>query len=459
MDRFLGLFLNPVFAQYEGVSQVLDNIQQAGVLGISTGTSVGRPAENGRGKRFPDLHMDGYERLLGRALWGKFEQQLEFYSCLSFNNNLYDLFPTVSTNYPDDIDYDLPFKLVNEANRRNLQTHIQFQPLIPPFITEEHKPRYIDGTVPQSPQITMYACPNHPMIQAFGLARLTDIVQNFADIDGIFIDWTEYGAYRLEDLFVCTCEHCQAQALEWGFDWDEILRDVGALWKLLHNLTPRQLDTARRFANNPWFLLELLMQYPGWLAFLKFKAQTITHYYQLIRSKLDQLGHANTKLSARGWPPPWNRISGLSYRDVASIVDVVTPKLFLFDYSALPRWYGQTLLNWNPSLSEEAILDTIIALMQLEDSIQNRSFAHYHIPPPEEHHPAFLTTYRKRLDEVCSQISTETKVYPFAHAYLPEQQWKRMIALVRDSRVDGMWVQMYGYLSDRKLEILKNLWR
>jgi hypothetical protein len=49
--------------------------------------------------------------------------------------------------------------------------------------------------------------------------------------------------------------------------------------------------------------------------------------------------------------------------------------------------------------------------------------------------------------------------YPFAHAYLPEPQWKRMVALVRDSRVDGMWVQMYGYLSDRKLKILREMWR
>jgi hypothetical protein len=33
-----------------------------------------------------------------------------------------------------------------------------------------------------------------------------------------------------------------------------------------------------------------------------------------------------------------------------------------------------------------------------------------------------------------------------------------MVALIRDSQVDGMWVQMYGYLSDRKLEILRNTW-
>ncbi len=34
-----------------------------------------------------------------------------------------------------------------------------------------------------------------------------------------------------------------------------------------------------------------------------------------------------------------------------------------------------------------------------------------------------------------------------------------MIALIRDSRADGMWVQMYAYSSDRKLEILREMWR
>ncbi len=35
----------------------------------------------------------------------------------------------------------------------------------------------------------------------------------------------------------------------------------------------------------------------------------------------------------------------------------------------------------------------------------------------------------------------------------------RMVSVIRDSRVNGMWVQMYGYLSDRMLEILRQVWR
>jgi hypothetical protein len=149
----------------------------------------------------------------------------------------------------------------------------------------------------------------------------------------------------------------------------------------------------------------------------------------------------------------------MDYRVLADVCDAVTPKLFLFDYSALPRWYGQTLLKWNPNLAESEILDTLIEWMNLPDDFERRSFALYHIPPPTEPHPARLDVYRTRLDEVVAQVGDRAKCYPFAHAYLPEPQLKRMIAQIRDSRVDGMWVQMYGYLSDRKFQILGEMWR
>jgi hypothetical protein len=109
-------------------------------------------------------------------------------------------------------------------------------------------------------------------------------------------------------------------------------------------------------------------------------------------------------------------------------------------------------------LSEREILDALVDWLNLPDRIERRSFAHYHIPAPTEPHPARLELYRTRLDEVTDQVDGRARCYPFAHAYLPEPQWKRMIALVRDSQVDGMWVQMYGYLSDTKLEILKEMW-
>jgi hypothetical protein len=33
-----------------------------------------------------------------------------------------------------------------------------------------------------------------------------------------------------------------------------------------------------------------------------------------------------------------------------------------------------------------------------------------------------------------------------------------MLGVIRESAVDGIWVNMYAYLSDAKLEILRRAW-
>jgi hypothetical protein len=350
--------------------------------------------------------------------------------------------------------------MIAEAKRRGLQVHLQIYPLMPPGLRQADRPIYLDGSYPKPPQYVFnpYACPNSPSAEAYGLALVEDTMQHFPNIDGLFTDFVEHGAYSLEDHFACFCAHCERKAREGGFDWGVIKRDVTALWDWLHSLSPKELDRSRRTLGNPSELLELLIHYPGWMEFLRFKAMSVVSFYRRVRQLLDRLGFADVSLSARGWPPPWNRSSGMDYRALSEICDAVTPKLFTFAYSALPRWYGQTLLTWNPRLSEHEVLDALVDWMNLPDDIERRTFANYHIPAPGEPDPAKAEVYRSRLDEVVSQVDGRARCYPFAHAYMPEPQWKRMIAVIRDSRVDGMWVQMYGYLSDRKLEILREMW-
>lgn len=458
--RFLGIFVNPVYVQNEGLQPVFDNLEKVGARAICIVPRVARPAESGTGVRYPDLHMDGYERLLARPVWGKREIYLESFPAYEPDLTLYQDSPyrPPSKSIPPEVDGEIPQKMIAEAHQRGMAAHVLLHPFVPPNIRPEEQPVYIDGTVPVPPQITLNACLNNPQAAAYGLALIKDIIGHYPDLDGLFTDWAEYGAYRLEDHFTCFCPHCEQQAISQGYDWAQIKADVEALWAWLHRLSPRGLKRSRRLLSNPWEWLELLSHYPGWLQFLRFKARTVTEFYRRVRLLLDEMDRPQMILSARGWPPPWNRSSGMDYRALADICGAVTPKLFTFDYSALPRWYGQTLLHWNPTLSEREILDALVDWLNLPDSIERRSFADYYIPAPAEPHPARLEVYRTRVDEVVDQVGGRARCYPFAHAYLPEPQWKRMIALVRDSRVDGMWVQMYGYLSGAKLEILKEMW-
>ena len=102
--------------------------------------------------------------------------------------------------------------------------------------------------------------------------------------------------------------------------------------------------------------------------------------------------------------------------------------------------------------------DAMVDWMNLPDDHDRRTFALYNIPAPGAPHPAHIEAYRARLDEVATQVAGRAPCYPIAHAYLPEPQWKRMLDLIRDSPVDGLWVHMYGYLSEGKLQILRDVW-
>jgi hypothetical protein len=458
----LGIFVHPLYVQYEGVQQVFDNLEAVGASAISISPLVARPAAAGKGRRFPDLGKDGYKRVVARPAWGRRELNLEFFLAYEPDLSLYAGGPykPPTKPLPADLDRDVHYTMIAEAKKRGMQVHIQLHPLLPPNVVKTDQPLYLDGSVPQPPQYVFspYVCLNNPSAESYGLALVEDTIQHFPEIDGLFTDFVEFGAYSVEDHFSCFCPHCERKARKQGFEWEIIKRDVTALWNWLHSLTPEGLERSRRLISSPSELLELLTHYPGWLQFLQFKAKSVLGFYQRVRQLLDRLGSEEVALSARGWPPPWNRSSGMDYRALAGVCTAVTPKLFTFAYSALPCWYGQTLVAWNPELSEVEILDALLSWMNLPDDIEGRSFDNYHIPAPTQDQPAKVEIYRNRLEEVVDQVGGRVSCYPFAHAYLPDPQWKRLIAMIRDSRVDGMWVQMYGYLSDRKLRILRDTW-
>ena len=457
---FLGIFVNPVDVQSEGLHRVFDNIQAAGATAIATTTVVGRPAAGAGGVRFPDLHVDGFARVLDRPLWGHRELHLEVFPAHESDLSLYaaSSYRPRAGPVPADVDRETPRSMIAEARRRGMQSHVQVHPFVPPTVQEEDRPVYIDGSRPQPPLVVDGVCPNSPAAQAYALALVEDTMQHYGDVDGLFLDWAEFGAYRLEDHFACFCPHCEQRARAQGVPWGLVRRDVTSLWNWLHTLTPAVVDRSLRVLRNPLGLLGLLVHYPGWLHLLRFKAASIAGFYRKIRALLDTMGLRKVQISARGWPPPWNRSSGMDYRMLAEVCDAVTPKLFTFDYCALPRWYGQSLAAWNPGLPESAVLDALVEWMNLPDDLEERSFARYHIPAPDELHPARIGCYGARIDEVVDAVTGRAPCYPFGHAYLPESQWREMVALIAASRADGMWVQMYGYLSDRKLEILRETW-
>ena len=151
-------------------------------------------------------------------------------------------------------------------------------------------------------------------------------------------------------------------------------------------------------------------------------------------------------------------MSGLWYERLGDVCYAVTPKLFAFGYCAIPRWYGETIKRWNPSLPENTIVNALVEWLDLPDNIENRTFKHYFIPAVNDFQPIGVDAYQWRVAEVVTSVDKHLKVQPFAHAHMPDTMWRKMVAMLTQQNVDGIWVQMYGYLSDKKLEILREEW-
>lgn len=457
--KFLGIVVEPANVQSEGLDQVYGNLQSVETDAICLWPWLLEPAEDGGGNRIPDLHMDGWKRLLSRPLWGKGELTVRSYLAYDPDPRLYSDSPyQPPPAAPAGLDREIPHRMIEEAHMRGMQTHIGINPLLPPDLHDDDLPVRIDGIPSQPPFVSRIACLNNDRVRHYALAAVEDLLRHYPNADGLVLDWVEFGAYRLKDHFTCFCDYCEREAQAAGIDWELIKREVSVLWDWLHRLKPQSLESSISLLDNPSGLEILLTNYPGWTQFLKFKAECVVAFYQRVRQRMDSLGLQETILSARGWCPPWNRSSGMDYRALAGVCDAITPKLFTFDHAAMPRWYGETIQGWNPELSESQILDALIVWMNLPDNIERRSFANYHIPAPADEHPTRLEAYQDRLDEVIDQVNGKALCYPISHSYLPESQWKRMLTLIRDSRVDGMWINMYGYLSDDKLSILKQIW-
>ncbi len=58
-----------------------------------------------------------------------------------------------------------------------------------------------------------------------------------------------------------------------------------------------------------------------------------------------------------------------------------------------------------------------------------------------------------------SAVDGKAKVYALVHGYGPLDDFKRRLQLVADSPVDGVWINRYGYLSDEKLDAIREIWR
>lgn len=444
---FLGVFVPALYLQSEGIERVLDSLAELGANAVCYEPILGRPGGGRNSVRYPDLHADGFERLLDRPLWSRRELLVQTYDGIE------------GAVPPDLPGADCLERAVGEARARGLSTHMMLSPLAAGGRDATLRPRRLDAVGRPWPEVAVLACPSSPAARRLAVANVQATLRRFAALDGLVLDWTEYPAYALHDAFACICHDCRTMAADLGLPWDSIIDDLNSTWQRLSELVPRDLRLARRIAGSAAEAISLLSHRPGWFALLRLKAASVASLHAIIRDTLDDAGGRAMSLTSRGWAPPWNLISGMDYRDVSRHCDVVAPKLFTFDFAAMPRWYGRVLTSLNPTLADADVLDALVEIMDLPDDRNPRRFADYQIPGPRRRHPIQPASLVVRVERVVDEVSGASRVRPIVHPGVPAAQLKEIIAAMRDTTSDGIWVNHYGYLSDRKLRILAEMWR
>ena len=461
MGKFLGIVMTPLDVQVEGLNAVMDRIQSTGATAINCGRTLNREATAETGFRAPPLDIDGYDRVFDRPVWGKRELYLESFRAQKPNLSWYTDTPyrPAWREIPADLDADLPSRIFESARSRNWRIYTSVTPLAVPGLKDQDRMQWIDGRCPDPDRrVANQGCPSSPHVRAWAIASVLDEISHHPTPDGVCLDWVEYTTYLLEDHFACFSPHSQRQMVELGYDPQKIKQDIQSLWNHLHRLTTDRLDQTERLLGHPSRLLDLLVRFSGVYDFFRFKSDVVCGLYKDIRTAMDQAGFAEVELVANGWPPPFNRSSGMDYGRLAQTVQCVRPKLYTFHWSAIPRWYGQVLKNWNPQLGVSTILKAVKLWFNLPDDIQSPAFADYYIPGATDKHPVRFETFADRVGEVVQQVDGKSPVMPLAHGYVPLEQWKRTVAIVRDTAADGMWVQRYCYLSDEKISALAGIW-
>ncbi len=80
----------------------------------------------------------------------------------------------------------------------------------------------------------------------------------------------------------------------------------------------------------------------------------------------------------------------------------------------------------------------------------------YSYPPPDVPHPVGPLAQARKIRQAQREAG-DTPVYVLAHGYGPLDDFRRRLEVARDAGDYGYWVNRYAYLSDDKLEVIRQV--
>lgn len=456
----VGITVLPEFVQSEGIDHVLSNlIERAGANAVTTSPYVMEPADEKTGGREPPIDAGaGGVRLLDRDLFGKRELWVRTAPSFTPDTRRY-----AGLRYQPPTTDDLTKRegarvgeFVKQAKAAGLKVYLQVQAASPPGyrvqfsgVHDEDQPRLFDGTVPAR-RVDKNGSLASPHILDYTSAMLVDLAHQHPHVDGFRIDWPEYPPYFLDALFVDYSVHAQSAATRLGFSFHTMRDNAKALHaRLLGGLTNRDLEgfmASNATTIDPALLADAL----------SFRRVLVRELITRARHALDDAGAAHVEIVPNASPPPWNLVSGFDFRGWGRVIAGVSVKEYAMHWAMMVRFYGDAILKANAGLDEGLLVRALVRVLGIADDTGLPHLSDYHYPEPDEPHPCGTRALGRKIEQVQKEAGG-TPVFALAHGYGPAEDFRRRLKAAHQSSAHGFWVNRYGYLSDEKLAIIRDV--
>ncbi|MFZ1755488.1 MAG: hypothetical protein WAU10_17190 [Caldilineaceae bacterium] len=214
-------------------------------------------------------------------------------------------------------------------------------------------------------------------------ARMVDALQHYPMVDGAIMDGPEWGyeiaphhmnhrSYIFNDLPESAAAKCQ----ELGYDYPALVAAKDRLFANFHTLKSSHialhahgglLGGARLFQGDP-----------DLFAWLQFRVDSLTAFFQGIRTQVDAALDYPIKLGVGPRSAAFAPLCGYDFVRLAEFLDILLPKHYFFQrgfdgmLGTIYR-YVETLVHWNPGLTDGEALAVVAALFGLSlPNVSNR---------------------------------------------------------------------------------------
>jgi hypothetical protein len=299
-----------------------------------------------------------------------------------------------------------------------------------------------------------------PAIRSYNRAWVRDIFDAYPDIDGIRPDWPEYPCYTLGETFQDFGHHVAAWATANGYDFVRIQREAAALYRYLHgSLSNADLIDFAGPDRGRFTVGSLFNRFPGIADWFRLKAALSTDLLRDYRDAINEAAGPSKMLSANAFMPPLSYFTGMDFTASSAYCDSISPKLYTMHWSLIVKFWAEALLEANQGVDEALLVRALVNMLDLADNQVDATIADYGYPAPNEPHPIPDNPQIRKLNQALSSARGHTKIYALVHGYGPIEDFERRFRLAAESPVDGVWINRYGYLSDAKLDVIRQVWR